>query len=282
MAGPASSASTSLFLFFLFLNGAVRRLNAAFMPLQAVHAATVHAQKKTHTCTKKKQKKTWRPPFRLLCLLSNRVCVRVRVCAHVWVRGRLARKLSYLTKTCLDCEPDGTWAACKKKKKVYFRVWKVVEALKDLSSDFIAPQLKLEAAAGCSREMQTCNYHSLSPQSQFFSPTFNMFGCVWSIEVPKHMHLYERKIKEKNIVLHWADQLDKKQWNTLIIIFLNANAMIRVAQECSQRLSHRLKVVRRTFKVYSSVKHILSFSPFRVGLFQLTVIHCCNILNPSF
>lgn len=70
----------------------------------------------------------------------------------------------------------------KKKKEIYFRVRKVVDALKSLSSDFIAPQLKVEAA-GCSREMQTCNYHILSPQSKCSFLTFNMFGCAWSKKV---------------------------------------------------------------------------------------------------
>lgn len=70
----------------------------------------------------------------------------------------------------------------KKKKEIYFRVRKVADALKSLSSDFIAPQLKVEAA-GCSREMQTCNYHILSPQSKCSFLTFNMFGCVWSKKV---------------------------------------------------------------------------------------------------
>lgn len=44
----------------------------------------------------------------------------------------------------------------KKKKKFYFRVWKVVDALKSLSSDFIAPQLKVEAAGErCKRAIIT-------------------------------------------------------------------------------------------------------------------------------
>lgn len=67
----------------------------------------------------------------------------------------------------------------KKKKKIYFRVWKVVDVLKNLSFDFIAPQLKLEAA-GCLQEMQTCNFHSRSSQSQCSSLTINMSGCMWN------------------------------------------------------------------------------------------------------